>query len=163
MVSERVHGIQGMTFGAMDAIVMVIGIVEGLGVIGDRTTVFVGILIAGIANSFGNAWGFHISEETENIHTRREVWTSTILSFSGTFFSTLILLAPILLFPLSLAMWISVGTGVLMITLIGLFVGRIQGLGRSGCIKMVLEYVSISLLVIAIAYYLGQFASGVLL
>jgi len=47
-----------------------------------------------------------------------------------------------------------------MIVMIGLFVGRVQGLGKRGRAKLVLEYVSISLLVIAIAYYLGQLASG---
>ena len=160
MPETKAHGLQGMTFGSIDAIIMVIGIVVGLGTIGDRTAVFVGILIAGIANSFGNAWGFHISEETENIHTRKEVWTSTLMSFSGTFMSTMILIIPVIFLPLTQAIAATVLIGIGMIVLIGLFVGRIRGLGRRGCCKLVLEYVSISMLVIVIAYYLGQFASG---
>lgn len=163
MASKRIHGLQGMTFGSMDAIITVIGVVVGLGVIGNRTAVFVGILVAGIANSFGNAWGFHISEETENIHTQREVWVSTVLSFTGTLVSTLILLIPVLLLPLGQAILASVLIGVVMITIIGLGVGRIRGLEGFGCCKLVVEYVSISLLVIAIAYVLGQFASGIVL
>ncbi len=160
MSRHRANGLQGMTFGSMDAIIMVIGIVVGLGTIGDRAAVFVGILIAGIANSFGNAWGFHISEETENIHTRREVWVSTMMSFSGTLMSTLILLLPVVFLPLPQAIAATVFAGIMMIVMIGLFVGRVQGLGKRGRAKLVLEYVSISLLVIAIAYYLGQLASG---
>jgi VIT1/CCC1 family predicted Fe2+/Mn2+ transporter len=163
MDSKRLHGIQGMTFGSMDAIIMVLGIVVGLGVMGNRTAVFVGILVAGIANSFGNAWGFHISEETENIHSRREVWLSTVMSFSGTLVSTIILLIPVLFLPLTQAIMASVVIGVILVFLIGLAVSRIQGLGRAGCCKVILEYVSISLLVITIAYYLGQFASGLVL
>ncbi len=162
-MAERLHGIQGMTFGAMDAIIMVIGIVVGLGVIGDRTAVFVGILVAGIANSFGNAWGFHVSEETENIHTRKEVWVSTLLSFSGTFLSTLLLITPVLLLPLSQAIPVSVSLGILLITLISLLVSRIKGLGRGACCRLALEYVGISILVIAVSFFLGQFASGVLM
>ena len=152
-----------MTFGSMDAIITVLGVIVGLGVIGDRTAVFVGILVAGIANSFGNAWGFHISEETENMHTRREVWMSTLFSFTGTLISTLILLMPVLLLPLGQAMLASVLIGVAMIILIGLGVGRIRGLDSPGCLKLVVEYVGISLVVIAIAYVLGQFASGIVL
>ena len=163
MHSKRVHGLQGMTFGAMDAIIMVIGVIVGLGVIGNRSAVFVGVLVAGIANSFGNAWGFHISEETENMHSRREVWISTMLSFSGTLLTTLVLLLPVLLLPLSLAIAASVATGIALIVLIGLLVGRIQRLDMGGCCRLVLEYVSISILVIAVAYYLGQFASGIIL
>ena len=33
---KEMHGLQGMTFGAMDAIINVIGIVIGLGVIGNK-------------------------------------------------------------------------------------------------------------------------------
>jgi hypothetical protein len=50
-----------------------------------------------------------------------------------------------------------------MITGISVMVGRVQGLGRKGILKLMLEYVGISLLVIVVAYYLGQFASGILL
>ena len=163
MISRRIHGLQGMTFGSMDAIIMVLGIVVGLGSMGNRTAVFIGILVAGIANSFGNAWGFHISEETENIHSRKEVWMSTILSFSGTLVTTFILLMPVILLPLTQAIIASVAIGIALIVLIGLTVGKIQNLGKTGCCKLVLEYVSISILVIIIAYYLAQFASGIVL
>ena len=163
MFLRKASGLQGMTFGAMDAIITVIGIVVGLGVMGNRTAVFVGILVAGIANSFGNAWGFHISEETENIHTRKEVWMSTMLSFAGTLVATMILLMPVIFFPLTQAIFLSVIIGVLIIVLIGVVVGRIQELEKRGCCKLVLEYVSISMLVIVVAYYLGQLASGIVL
>ncbi len=152
------HGLQGMTFGSIDAIITVIGIVVGLGVMGNRTVVFVGVLVAGIANSFGNAWGFHISEETENIHTRREVWMSTLMSFGGTLVSTIVLITPIILLPLGMAIVVSVMIGISMIVGISILVGRIQGLGTRKCCKLVAEYVGISLLVIVVTYYLGHAA-----
>jgi VIT1/CCC1 family predicted Fe2+/Mn2+ transporter len=163
MVFSRILGVQGMTLGAMDAIINVIGIVVGLGVIGNRTAVFIGILVAGIANSFGNAWGFHISEETENIHTRREVWMSTVMSFAGTLLSTVVLLLPVLLLPLTQAIFVTVIVGIGLIILIGLLVSRLKGLGKGDCCRLIVKYVSISILVIVIAYYLGQLASGIVL
>ena len=156
------HGIQGMTFGAMDAIINVLGIVVGLGAIGDRAIVVVGLLVAGIANSLGNAAGFHVSEETEGIHTRREVWLSTILSFSGTFAVTIILVLPLLFLSLSDAMVTSVMGGMAIIVLMGIFNGRQQGHGRKATISLILEYVALSVVVIVIAYYLGMFASSML-
>ena len=156
------HGLQGMTFGSIDAIIGVIGIVVGLGVVGDRTALFVAVLVYGIANSFGNAWGFHVSEETENVHTRKEVWMSTIMSFGGTFLSTIVLIIPVILLPLLQAIYATILFGITLIVLIGILVSRIQGLGVGGCCKMVAEYVTISLIVVAISYYLGQVASGLL-
>jgi hypothetical protein len=156
------HGIQGMTFGAMDAIINVLGIVVGLGVIGDRVIVVVGLLVAGIANSLGNAAGFHVSEETEGIHTRKEVWLSTMLSFIGTFAVTIILLLPLLFFGLSQAMIISILGGVLIIVLMGMFNSRQQGHGRKEAMSLIFEYLALAFVVIIIAYYLGMFASSML-
>jgi hypothetical protein len=160
--TEQSHGLQGMTFGSMDAIINVIGIVVGLGATGSRVAVFLGILVAGIANSFGNAWGFHISEETENIHTRKEVWTSTVMSFGGTFVSTFILIIPMLFLPLQQAIEATVVAGIAMIVLISILVGRIQDLGRKENVRLAMEYVGVSIIVIAVAFVLGQAVAGML-
>lgn len=156
------HGIQGATFGAMDAIINVLGIVVGLGVIGDRTIVVVGLLVAGIANSLGNAAGFHVSEETEGIHTRREVWLSTLMSFVGTFSVTIILVLPLLFFSLSQAMIVSVIGGMIIIMLVGTFNGRHMGHNRKQTVSLIIEYLALAVVVIVIAYYLGMFASSML-
>jgi len=156
------HGIQGMTFGAMDAIINVLGIMVGLGVIGDRVVVVVGLLVAGIANSLGNAAGFHVSEETEGIHTRREVWLSTVLSFAGTFTVTVALVLPLLFFGMSDAMITSVLGGLAIIVLMGIFNGRHAGHGRREIISLIFEYVALAVAVIIVAYYLGLFASAML-
>ena len=156
------HGIQGATFGAMDAIINVLGIIVGLGVIGDRVIVVVGLLVAGIANSLGNAAGFHVSEETEGIHTRREVWLSTLLSFIGTFAVTIILVLPLLFFSLSQAMIVSVIGGMVIIMLLGLFNGRHMGHNKKQTVSLIIEYLALSVVVIVIAYYLGLFASSML-
>ena len=159
---RKSHGIQGMTFGAMDAIINVLGIIVGLGVIGDRVIVVVGLLVAGIANSLGNAAGFHVSEETEGIHTRKEVWLSTLLSFVGTFAVTIILVLPLLFFGLSQAMIISVLGGMAIIVLMGIFNGRHMGQGRKETISLIFEYMVLAVVVIIIAYYLGGFATAML-
>jgi len=160
--SRKNHGIQGMTFGAMDAIINVVGIIVGLGVIGDRVVIVVGLLVAGIANSLGNAAGFHVSEETEGIHTSREVWLSTVLSFAGTFAVTIILVVPLLFLGLLHAMTTSILGGMLIIVLMGVFNGRHLGYGRKKTISLIFEYMVLAVVVIIVAYYLGTFASAML-
>jgi hypothetical protein len=156
------HGIQGATFGAMDAIINVLGIIVGLGVIGDRVIVIVALLVAGIANSLGNAAGFHVSEETEGIHTRKEVWLSTLMSFAGTFIVTIILVLPLLFFGLTQAIITSVLGGMGIIVLMGIFNGRQSGNGKKGTLSLILEYLVLAVVVIVVAYYLGGFASAIL-
>lgn len=156
------HGMQGMTFGAMDAIINVLGIVVGLGVMGNKVAVVVGLVVAGLANSMGNAAGFHVSEETEGVHTRREVWFSTILSFCSTFFVTIILLLPLLLLSLANAIVASVSMGITIMIFLALFVGRRLGHGRKDGVKLVLEYVAMGVIVVIAAFYLGQVASSML-
>lgn len=156
---KKAHGIQGMTFGMMDAIINVVGIIIGLSVIGDKLAVFVAILVAGIANSLGNAAGFHVSEESEGIHTRRDVWKSTIMAFLGTFFVTIILLMPLLFLSLAGAVLTSVSTGIVLLLLLGFVVSRISGFGRGRMLMLMLEYLLMGIIVIVVAYYLGLFAS----
>jgi vacuolar iron transporter family protein len=44
-----------------------------------------GILTIAIADAFSDAFGIHISEEAENKHTAKEIWTATISTFLAKF------------------------------------------------------------------------------
>jgi hypothetical protein len=153
---KEIDGAQGMTFGAMDAIINVIGILVGLGLVGNKLAVILGILVAGIANSFGNAAGFHVSEETEGIHTRKEVWLSTVQAFIGTFSVTLILIIPPLVLDLFTGVVVSVLMGISLLMGLGLFVGRRLKSKRKEMLGLVIEYTVTGLAVIVISYILGS-------
>lgn len=163
LFKKKDHGLQGMTFGMMDAIINVVGIMIGLGLMGNKLAVFVAILIAGIANSLGNAAGFHVSEETEGIHTRKEVWMSTVMTFTGTLLVTLALLVPLLVLDLVPAVLTSVSIGILLLLLLGFIVSKCQDYNRTDTIKLMAEYLVMGIVVIIIAYYIGIFALGLVL
>lgn len=74
-------GFQGISFGVMDAVVTVLGVMIGLSVTGNRFVLLIGILTVGVADSFANAAGMHVSEETDIFHTQREVFKSTVYCF----------------------------------------------------------------------------------
>jgi hypothetical protein len=157
MAKKCQDGAQGMTFGIMDAIINVIGILIGLGVVGNKVTVILGILVAGLANSFGNAAGFHVSEETEGIHTRKEVWLSTLQAFVGTFSVTFLLLMPPLFLELFSGIMISVAIGIALLMGMGIFVGKRLKCNRKQMVNLAFEYTMTGILVIIASYLLGSF------
>jgi len=45
------------------------------------------VLTIAIADAFSDALGIHVSEESENRHTHREIWSQQSLPFSRSFSS----------------------------------------------------------------------------
>lgn len=151
-----------MTFGIMDGVITVLGVLAGLYALGDRTVLVAGMLIAGMADSLANAAGIHVSQETEGEHGRREVLMSTLMALLSTLAVTLILVLPhtlLGLYPASLA---SVLTGLALISGMGFFVGKRLGRGRLKTGGIMLEYVLMALLVIGISSLIGILVRDIL-
>jgi len=161
---DNIHkqGLQGATFGAMDGIIIVMSMVSGLSVVGNKFILVISILTAGLADSFGNAAAFHVSEETELYHTKKEIWKATLLCFLATFLVTVVLAVPFWLFSLYNAIFISEGMGVGFLILLGYFVSRLTK-AKNGCSwKLIVEYVLIGLIVAVISFLIGKSVSGLM-
>jgi hypothetical protein len=78
------HGVQGATFGVMEASIMMLGVLLGLSVTQNKIVIIIGILSAGVADALANAASFYVSEESEKIHTKKEVFRSAKMCFLGT-------------------------------------------------------------------------------
>jgi VIT1/CCC1 family predicted Fe2+/Mn2+ transporter len=150
-------GFQGISFGIMDGIITVLGVMMGLSATSNSRIVFIGILAAGIADAFANAAGFYASEETENIHSKKEVWNATILCFIATLMVMVVLVLPLLFFDISYAIVVSEILGIVMLVFLGYFVSNVARKGSAW--RTILEYVVIGLAVSFVCYILGQFAS----
>jgi hypothetical protein len=61
----RREGFQGINFGVMDAVVTVLCVMIGLSLTNNKLVLLVGIFTAGMADSFANAAGMHVSQENE--------------------------------------------------------------------------------------------------
>ena len=81
---RRAEGLQGLFLGTMDGVIHALSIITGLHVLGSKALVFLGLLVAGLADALANAVGFHVQEESERLHTRAEVWKGTVLCFLAT-------------------------------------------------------------------------------
>lgn len=144
----------GITFGLTSAVITTLGLMIGLhSGTGSKFVVLGGIITIAIADAFSDALGIHISEESENVHTTKEIWVSTIATFLTKFFFALSFAIPILLFTLSTAMVISIVWGIAILTLLSYVIAKGQGDSPWGVIG---EHLLIAAVVIAITHSVGN-------
>ena len=99
----------GLCFGLTSAIITTLGLIVGLhSFSGSKMVIIGGIFTIAIADAFSDALGIHVSEEAENVHSTREVWESTFITFLTKFFFALTFMVPVLVFKLSTAILLSV-------------------------------------------------------
>ncbi|MFC1696965.1 VIT1/CCC1 transporter family protein [Nanoarchaeota archaeon] len=150
------YGLQGMIFGSMDGVITTMGVLMGLfGASQSKEVIIVGVLAAGIADSFANATGFHVAEESEMIHTRREIWKSTITTFISTFIAVLLIVLPVIFIPNTLGIIVSGLLGCVLLTFLAFYVNKITGMSKHSCL-LALEYVGLGVVVSLMAYGVGE-------
>lgn len=144
----------GFSFGSTSGIITTLGLMVGLHS-GTHSRIFVisGILTIAIADAFSDALGIHISEESENKHTSKEIWESTLMTFFSKFFFALTFLIPVLLFVLPIAIVVSVLWGLFLITLFSFAMGKEQ---ETNPWRVAGEHLFIAIVVIIITHFIGD-------
>jgi len=151
----------GLCFGLTSAVITTLGLIVGLhSFSGSKLVVIGGILTIAIADSFSDALGIHISEESESIHTDREIWESTIATFIAKFLFAFTFMVPVFLFELSTAILISVIWGLLTLTFLSYIITRDE---KENTWKVIVEHFVIALIVISFTHYVGDWVSIVLI
>jgi VIT1/CCC1 family predicted Fe2+/Mn2+ transporter len=149
----------GLSFGLTSGIITTLGLMVGLNAgTGSRLAVIGGILTIAIADAFSDALGIHVSEESENRHTRREIWVATVSTFFSKFVFALTFIVPVLFFRLSAAVVISVIWGLSMLCVFSYTMAKEQ---KEKPLKVIAEHLAIALIVIAATYYVGNWISSV--
>ncbi len=144
----------GLSFGLTSGIITTLGLMVGLhSGTHSRLVVMGGILTIAIADAFSDALGIHVSEESENKHSTREIWESTIWTFLSKFIFALTFIVPILLFPLSTAIMVSIAWGLSMLAIFSLYIAKEQ---KESPWKVVGEHLLIAVVVIVITHYAGH-------
>lgn len=143
----------GFSFGLTSGIITTLGLMVGLSSgTNSKLAVIGGILTIAIADAFSDALGIHISEESENRHTEREIWESTISTFVFKFLTAITFLAPVILLELSTSIFVSVIWG---FSLLGIFSYYIAKEQKVNAFAVVSEHIAIAIVVIAAAHYAG--------
>jgi VIT1/CCC1 family predicted Fe2+/Mn2+ transporter len=144
----------GLSFGLTSGIITTLGLMVGLHA-GTKSKLVVigGILIIAIADAFSDALGIHISEESENKHTTAEIWEATIATFVAKFIFSSTFIIPLLLFPFSIAIVISVLYGLALLSLFSFYLAKGQG---ERPLKVIAEHLMIAVVVVLLTHYVGE-------
>lgn len=148
------HSIKtGLNFGLTSGVITTLGLMVGLTAgTESRMVVIGGILTIAVADALSDALGIHISEESEGVHSEKEIWLSTILTFLAKFIFTLTFLVPVLIFPLITAVLVSIFWGLALLFLASFYLAKEQKKNPVGIIS---EHIIITFLVVVLTYFLG--------
>ena len=154
------HSIKiGFSFGLTSGIITTLGLMVGLNSsTHSKLAVIGGILTIAIADSLSDALGIHVCEESENVHTTKEIWQSTFATFFSKFIFALTFLIPVLIFSdLSRAVGVNVVWGLTLLAILSYLIARNQS---TKTWQAVAEHLAIAVAVIIIAYYVGMWISS---
>jgi len=147
----------GFSFGLTSGIITTLGLMVGLySSTNSRLVVIGGILTIATADAFSDSMGIHISQESENRHTVKEVWESTFFTFLCKFVFSAIFIIPVMVLELKAAIIISVIIGLYLLFLISLNLARKQNIKPW---KVIVEHLTIAIVVIILTHYIGYWIS----
>jgi VIT1/CCC1 family predicted Fe2+/Mn2+ transporter len=98
----------------------------------------------------------HISEVSENHHKTREIWESTVSTFFFKFIFALTFIIPVLLFPLTFAVLISIVWGLSLIVIISCYIAKSD---KKKPYRVVMEHLLIAIFVILVTFFIGKWVS----
>jgi VIT1/CCC1 family predicted Fe2+/Mn2+ transporter len=149
----------GFSFGITSGIITTLGLIVGLSSgTQSKVTVIGGILTIAIADSFSDALGIHISEESEGKHTDKEIWQSTISTFLAKFIFASLFILPILFFDLQTAVIVSVILGLSLLSTLSFILSQKQD---SKAWNVVLEHLVVAIIVILLTHYAGVWIASI--
>jgi len=152
------HSIKiGFSFGLTTAIITTLGLMVGLeSGTSSRLAVIGGVITIAIADAFSDALGIHVSEESENKHTSKEIWMSTISTFITKALFASLFIIPLLIFTLGTAIIVSIIFGLLLVIIFSYILAKQQGAKPW---RIVGEHLLIASVIIVITHYLGKWVA----
>ncbi len=149
----------GISFGLTSGVITTLGLMVGLeSGTNSRIVVIGGILTIAIADAFSDALGIHVSEESENKHTSREIWESTFFTFISKFIFSISFIIPIILLKLNFAIIVNIFYGIILLSLFSFYLAKEQERSKW---KVIGEHVVIAVIVVVISHYIGEIISVV--
>jgi len=145
---------KGVSFGLTSGIITTLGLIIGLdSSTGSKSVILAGILVIAIADAFSDALGIHMSEESENHKTPKQIWTASFSTFFAKLIFALSFLIPVFLFSLNLAIWLSVFWGYLLISILSYYLAKSEKIAPY---KIIGEHLFITTLVIILSNLAGK-------
>jgi VIT1/CCC1 family predicted Fe2+/Mn2+ transporter len=144
----------GVSFGMTSGIITTLGLMVGLeSGTGSRIAVLSGILTIAVADAFSDALGIHMSEESENRHSAREIWESTVFTFLAKFLFASSFILPLFLFRLTTAIIVAIAWGFFLLGGFSFLLARAE---KVRPLPVIAEHVLIAGAVILISQGVGS-------
>lgn len=149
--------ISGLNFGLTSGVITTLGLIVGLhSGTHSKLVIIGGIITIAIADSMSDALGMHISKESENASSQKDVWIATIVTLFSKMCMAITFIIPILVFDILNAIVISVAWGLLVITVLSFSLARNQG---ENPLFVVGEHLAITVAVIIATHYVGKWVA----
>ena len=147
----------GLSFGLTSGIITTLGLMVGLhSGTHSRRVVLGGILSIAIADAFSDALGIHISQESQNKYSVKEIWGATLATLFSKLTFALTFIIPVLVFELSQAILISIIWGLSILSVFSFIIAKQQ---KENPWKVVIEHLVIGLGVVLITHFVGDWIS----
>lgn len=150
----RIPLLTGLSFGLTSGIITTLGLIVGLSSgTHSKLAVLGGIITIAIADSFSDALGMHVSQESQVRISERSVWLSTISTFIAKFLFALSFALPVVVFDLSTAIVISVIWGFSILFIFSFYMAKKQ---KRNPWKAAFEHMIIGALVVVVTHHAGR-------
>jgi VIT1/CCC1 family predicted Fe2+/Mn2+ transporter len=145
---------KGLSFGLTSGIITTLGLIVGLEAgTSSKTIILGGILTIAVADAFSDALGVHMSEESENQHTQKEIWESTVATFLSKFIFALTFVVPFFVFTITTAVYLCIFWGILLLALLSIKIARQE---KKKIWSVAGEHLLITVVVIMLTHFLGD-------
>lgn len=149
----------GLSFGLASGILTTLGLLVGLSSsTQSKLAVIGGIVTIAIADALSDAFGMHLSKESESQHSGAHVWESAFSTFVAKFVFALIFVIPVVLLDLKTAVAISLVLGTLLLILASVYIAKKN---NDRVLPVVFEHLSLGFLVVFCSYLVGKAVNNV--
>ncbi|MFC1482651.1 hypothetical protein ACFL56_00155 [Candidatus Margulisiibacteriota bacterium] len=149
----------GLSFGLTSGIITTLGLIVGLHAgTHSKLAVLGGIITIAVADALSDALGIHVSQESHNQYSFKEIWEATFATLISKFIFAITFLIPILLYSFPTAIYISITWGLILLAVASYFIAIKN---KDNPIKVIGEHVAIAIIVIILTHYIGEYISKI--
>jgi len=124
----KYSGFEGLSFGIMEGLIMITGMLIGFGLsYPEKEVILLAVLTAAFADAFANSVAFHVSVETKKGASHTYALRASGLCFIATFFATVVPVFPLLFLPVGTGVVVGGVLALILMAALSKFVAQISG------------------------------------
>jgi VIT1/CCC1 family predicted Fe2+/Mn2+ transporter len=144
----------GMSFGFTSAIITTLGMIIGLyKTINSMAVIIAGIVTIAIADSFSDALGIHISEESSKRNGQKAIWEATITTFLTKLIIAILFIIPFFFLDINTSILISLIIGFIAIAIFSYYLAISRG---EKPLYPIIEHLAIAAIVVGLTWFIGK-------